>query len=316
MNAVRGATSLVAKLTITNVGSTALSITGLTITGGEAANFVFGSKGGLPASLAAGASTTVTVAYKPPAATTLGIHTSSLVITSNDASKPSITVGLRGLATAGTGGQNEPSLQRLFDLYQFNIATGDKNPANTDLYSPTETLGASNEINVQRMVRSNAGAPVTVQALGTFAGGSPAANFGFYPAGLPNAKTQLLSINSGEAQTVALNPLGTNSFNPTSPFGLYVNFPIFGNTAYSEDSLNTTEGTAANRRKVRFYPLKNADGSTVPDTFVFTSEDFVNGNGAFDVNDFFGIIRNVKVASTGSIAYENLDIHLGRRPHK
>ncbi|CAA9374686.1 MAG: hypothetical protein AVDCRST_MAG64-219, partial [uncultured Phycisphaerae bacterium] len=93
-------------------------------------------------------------------------------------------------------------------------------------------------------------------------------------------------------------------------FGLYVTFPIFGNTAYSEDHLNTGEGTVANRRKVRFYPLKSPDGTTVPNAFVFTSEDFVNGDGSFDVNDFFGIVRNVRVAgaSTGTgVTVSNLD---------
>jgi hypothetical protein len=57
------------------------------------------------------------------------------------------------------------------------------------------------------------------------------------------------------------------------------------------------EGTVTNRRKFRFYPLKNPDGTTVPNAYVFTSEDFVNDpTGAYDTNDFFGIVRNVRIA--------------------
>lgn len=310
MNAVRGQTSGAAKLRITNTSTTNLSITGLAISGGEAGNFQITATQGLPGVLTPGATVTVQVVYKAPAATTLGIHTSSLVITSADASKPSITVPLRGLATAGTGGQNEPSLQRLFDLYQLNINTGDKNAANTDLYNLTESLGASDEVVAQRFVKSVSG-PIIIQTLGTFAGGSPAARFGYYTAGSPTSKTEVLTINSTEAQSVTLNPNGPGSFDPgAATFGLYITFPIFGNTAYSEDNLNTGELTAADRRKVRFYPLKNADGTIVPNAYVFTSEDYVNGNGSFDVNDFIGIIRNVKIAApsvTAEVTYENLD---------
>jgi hypothetical protein len=76
-----------------------------------------------------------------------------------------------------------------------------------------------------------------VQALGTFAGGSPAAVFGWYQAGNAGAKSQVLTINSGEAQSVTLNPVGATSFDPgAATFGLYANFPITKVTSYSEDT--------------------------------------------------------------------------------
>ncbi|MDB5297094.1 MAG: Fibronectin type 3 protein, partial [Phycisphaerales bacterium] len=307
-NAVKSTTSGVAKLVIKNAGTTALSITGLTLGGTSAASFTITNKGGLPASLAAGASATVQVTFK--AGTTVGaITTATLTVASNDASKPSIVVALRGLVTAGTGGQFEPSLQKLFDLYQLNVATGDKNAADTDLYNPTEPLTGGEEVTAPRLVKAGTGS-VLVQVLGTFAGGSPAAQFGWYTAGSANTRAQLLSVPAADAQTVNPTPTGSTTFDPGSAtFGLYSTFPIFGNTAYSEDNLNTAEQSVADRRKVRFYPLKNPDGSVVANAYVFTSEDFVNGNGAYDVNDFFGIIRNVKaaVAATGGVTLTNLD---------
>src|SRR5205823_15042819 len=52
----------------------------------------------------------------------------------------------------------------------------------------------------------------------------------------------------------------------------------------------------ANRRKVRFYPLKNSDGTVVPNAYVFAFEEYTL---AYDQNDVIGIIRNVKPAPAG-----------------
>ena len=58
-------------------------------------------------------------------------------------------------------------------------------------------------------------------------------------------------------------------------------------------------------RKMRFYPLKNADGSIVPNAYVFAFEDY---NKAYDFNDVVGIILNVQAAPTGAyIGTANLD---------
>ena len=43
-------------------------------------------------------------------------------------------------------------------------------------------------------------------------------------------------------------------------------------------------------KKVRVYPLKNADGTAVPNTYVFATEDY---NVTYDQNDVIGIIHNV-----------------------
>jgi glucose/arabinose dehydrogenase len=308
-NAVRGQTSPTARLTITNTSTTALSITGLTLGGAQAGLFRITSNGGLPGTIAAGASATVTVVFNPSTTTTLGIQTATLTVASNDSARPSITVALRGLAHNGGGGQNEPSLQRILDLYQLGVQTGDRNAGNTNLYSPTETLAANEEVLVQTLVKATTG-PVTIQPLATFAGGSPAVRFGYYAAGSTSSRNELFTIGSGEAQSVFQTPVGTTSFDPgTASFGIYATFPIFGNTAYSEDRLNTSEATVSNRRKVRFYPLKDAAGAVIPNAYVFASEDFANDRtGGYDVNDFVGIIRNVKVATAGTgLTIENLD---------
>ena len=81
-------------------------------------------------------------------------------------------------------------------------------------------------------------------------------------------------------------------------FSIYGVFPAFTNReVYSEDSLNTWEPTAANRRKIRFYPLKNADGSVVPNAYVVGVEAI---SAYSDQQDVMFIIRNVKRAPTSA----------------
>ena len=61
----------------------------------------------------------------------------------------------------------------------------------------------------------------------------------------------------------------------------------------------------ANRRKIRFYPLKNSDGTTVPNAYVFAFEEYTL---SYDQNDIVGIIRNVKAAPSGpELGLDNAD---------
>ncbi len=143
---------------------------------------------------------------------------------------------------------------------------------------------------------------------------NPALIFGYYEAGSPQNQTDLFRVDKSDAQSV--NPLfnGSTIFDPgTGAFGLYSVWPTFTNkttdnftrTVFSEDSLNTWESISANRRKVRFYPLKNSDGSVVPNTYVFAFEEFTQD---YDQQDVVGIIRNVKAAPAGpELGIENTD---------
>ena len=127
-NDVRGgAASASKRVTISNVGSGTLVIgtTGLSITGPQASMFEIVSAPQLPATLAPGQSVNVSIVFNPPSTTSAGIKTATLEIKSNDANTPTKTVSLRGLATTGTGGTNEPSLQRILDLYQIPVNVGD-----------------------------------------------------------------------------------------------------------------------------------------------------------------------------------------------
>src|SRR5207244_1082047 len=51
------------------------------------------------------------------------------------------------------------------------------------------------------------------------------------------------------------------------------------------------------KHKIRYYPMKNADGSIVVNSYIFAVEDF---NAGYESNDLVGVISNVKRAARTS----------------
>ena len=315
-NDVAGTTAGPARtLTIANTGTAPLAIPsdGLRITGADASMFVFTNRPVLPATVAPGQSITVTIAYQAPVGTPAGsIRTASLDIKSNDADLPAYSVALRGLTTAGTGGINEPSLQKILDVWQIPTDVGDVDPNNNDLYSNTQPLRVPNdEVAATRLLKAGAG-PVTVQTLAVFGvASSPAVRVGWYDAGSPTAKNELFTVANTEAQAIAPVVNGATAFDPgAKSFGVYSIWPGFSNREiFSEDVLNTAELTAANQHKVRFYRLRDAAGNIVPDALIMAHEEFVNAtNGNYDNQDIVAILRNVREAAAApEIGTDNLD---------
>ena len=306
-NDIRGdGTATRQTLTITNTGSKKLTISGLRITGADAALFSLIDSTALPRSVAVGSSVIVTVGFTGPAGASTAPRTASLVVTSDDPDQPTLTVRLRGMPTAGTGGDKEPSLQRVLDLHEIPINVGDSNPDDTFLNPP----GASDEVTIQRLVKASSGS-VLIEPLAMFGvATNPALRFGFYEPGTGANTTELFTMK--DAQSVTPFAQGSTTFDPGAlPFGLYGLFPSFKNAdgsvrvVYTEDSLNSWEGNASARRKVRFYPLKRANGTTVPNAYVFAFEEFTRD---YDQQDFVGVIRNVRPAPSGpELGIENLD---------
>ena len=219
-----------------------------------------------------------------------------------------MNVNLRGIGMNGTevaNGLNEPSLQRILDLFQIPDNVGDNDPTTTVF--PAQPVKPNDEVTGERFLKAGDG-NVSIQLLSIFDNlKSPSLDFGYYNPGSPTEKTQLFSDPQADAQSVDPTPVGNTTFDPgSSMFGLYGIFPAFTNRAvYTEDSLNTWEPVVANRTKVRFYPLKNADGSVVPNAYVFAFEEY---DKAYDQNDVVGIIRNVKIAPAGpEIGLDNAD---------
>jgi fibronectin type 3 domain-containing protein len=301
-------------LVIRNTGTAPLSIPsdGLKIVGTDAAMFAFSPATTLPLTIPAGGTLVVNVVFKPTGTTPLTIKTAAVEIRSNDPDQPFVSVALRGLPTTGTGGVNEPSLQRVLDLYQIPVFVGDANPDNTDLFNATDLLVTPNdELDMQRLVKAGPG-DVVIEPLAVFGvSSSPALRFGWYQAGTGDAKSELFTVAKADAQSVSPTPVGTTVFDPAGrTFGLYTSWPGFSNTEiFSEDALNTADADPNYRHKVRFYPLKNGDGSVVANAYVLAFEEYTApANGAYDNQDIVAIIRNVRPAPAGpEIGLQNLD---------
>jgi hypothetical protein len=279
-------------LKISNTGTASLTIpsNGITLGGTNAAEFTSSSKGGL--TIAAGSSKTINLAFVAKA---LGIQSATLTVKTNDSAHASTSIALRGLGTAGNGGLLEPSLQRILDLFQVPDKVGEPHPEQNPFPIPPAT--PNDEVQMQRMVKAGSG-KVSISLFAVFDNfKTPATAVGYYMD--PGALKQLFTVPMSDAQSVHPSISGSTSFDPgTSSFGIYTVFPAFNNRdAFSEDALNTWETKVANQKKVRFYPLKNKDGSKVANAFVFASEDY---NKAYDFNDVVGIIRNVKLSGSTS----------------
>ncbi|MDZ5662512.1 putative Ig domain-containing protein [Nocardioides sp. S-58] len=281
-------------VTVTNDGSEATTVTGAAITGTGAAAYSRTTSTSLPATLAPGASMTVTVGFDPSSE---GVAAASLGLTLSAGSAPSVS--LRGLGTDGLGGSAEPSLQYVLDAWELGIDTGDDNDATNEIHSSSServspTLGDS--IDVETFTRFADG-PVTVEPISVFGptDSAPVTEVSWYDDAAPATRNTLFSVSNSPAsngQTLTPTTTGALQFDPgQSTFGFVSRWPFFANRlVHTQDSLNTFAGAIGNH--VRVYPLVEG-GQPVPHAYVVATEEHTSG---FDFNDVVFIVRNVEPA--------------------
>ena len=300
-----GAASAAKTVTIENTGTGPLTVSGLTIGGADASQFQLSTPPTLPATVPAGGSLAVNVVFNP---TSTGPKGAQLQVASNDLDTPQSLVTLRGLGTLGLGGTNEPSLQWILDTYEIPVNVGDPDPTTGAL--PADPL-LGEEVSAQRFEKAVATDPVSVEVLAVFGPNGPGGTVvtgGRYAPG--PTETQVFSVANASSQSLVPATTGTLTFDPgTAPFGLYSTWPFFADRdVFGEDALNTWEATAANRHKVRVYPLKATGGAVVPNAYVVATEETTSG---FDYQDVVLVVRNVKPSvpppGNGDIDIENLD---------
>lgn len=282
---------------IRNAGDLPLTLksNSMYITGADASAFQLSGKT-VPATIEPGNTRTFRLNYT---AADISIDSATLVIKTNDPKRNTQEIPLRGLGQKGSGGDLEPSLQRVLDLFQIPVNVGDSNPDSTKFQVPAQT--PNDEVNLQVMQKAGTG-KVTIELLGLFVNdGAPAWSMGYYNdlGNIDTTPAALFTVPSvDDSQSAAPRVSGRTSFDPGSQrFGIWAAFPAFRNRkAFSQDQMNAWEPKNQNRKKIRFYPLKNSDGTTVKDAYVFACEDW---NVDYDFQDGVGIIRNVKLASAG-----------------
>jgi len=285
---VGGSVTAARSVTLTNKGDTSLTISSVSVTGTAAAKFRVVSR---PTTILPGQSGKVSVSF---GATYLGPQGATLQIRSNAAGNALLNVTLRGLGTRGLEGSNEPSLQWILDTYQIPVRVGDSTLSEGTLTRPPAT--PNNELVRQLFQKAGPGV-VTVTPIAIFSGpASPAATVGYYTltsTGGIAARNKLFDVPSGDYQTLNPGAVGRTTFDPgTQKFGLYSQWRAQNNRIVYQQDFRNTFITSSQRRMFRFYPLKNPDGSTVPNAYVVGNEEASN----HDYQDGVYIIRNVKAA--------------------
>jgi large repetitive protein len=225
-----------------------------------------------------------------------GLRLTNVIVTSiQDNQVVNNQIELRCVASV----QTEPSLQRVLDVHKINVNVGDNAPNNTTIHSDLfdEPL-LGNEITSQLFQKADTG-KVIIEPLGVFRPVSGAnasvVKLGWYSATNPTQTSQLFQINNqptSNASTFNVNITnGTLSFDPAQAlFGLYSEWAALNNRKiYTQDNLNTHSGAIPHHCRV--YPLKDANGNTIANSFVVAMEE---NNTGFEYQDIVFIIRNVK----------------------
>jgi hypothetical protein len=285
---VGGSVTAARSVTLRNNGDTNLTISSATISGTAATKFRVVSR---PTTILPGQSGKVSVNF---GATYLGPQGATLQIRSNASNNALLNVTLRGLGTRGLEGSNEPSLQWILDTYQIPVKVGDTTPSEGTLNSPPAT--PNNELVRQLFQKAGPGV-VTVTPIAIFSGpASPAAGVGYYTltsTGGVAARNKLFDVPSADYQTLNPRVVGRTTFDPgTQKFGLFSQWAAQNNRVVYQQDFRNTFITSSQRRMFRFYPLKNPDGSTVPNAYVVGNEEAFN----HDYQDGVYIIRNVRAA--------------------
>lgn len=224
--------------------------------------------------------------------------------TKNAAGKIISEIGLTGLSTKGLEGENEAPLSRIIDALGYKINCGWSTLANNSL-PPLQ----GDEISSQLFVKSGK-EKVEIIPVARY---SPDFElpFGYYVNSAQTPSKHQVGILAKkdiypEHQTLfpAISS-GTNSFDPgKNTFGFYATGPT--HSAYSEDCWNMLLYPENAVHATRIYPLKDAMGNTLKNTYLLCYEEAKNG----DYNDYVFVVKNIMPAKdsfTSLFNGKNLD---------
>ncbi|WP_051935670.1 NPCBM/NEW2 domain-containing protein [Deinococcus sp. YIM 77859] len=203
-------------------------------------------------------------------------------------------IKLSGLSARGREGNLEPTLAQIVDALGYAVDVG-----GTELLLGTSPNPIGDEVTAPLFERAGAG-PVTLRPVARYSPDGPSP-YGTYTleGGVPRLQPRATLV-AGQAQNLnpAIEPGGSESFSPgDEPFGVYLaaNGYAAQNT-YTQDTLNT----GPIRHAVRVYPLKDAAGQPLPNSYLLGFEPAQNG----DYQDVVFILQNVRpVAAPAGLAW-------------
>ena len=276
---------------VKNTGTQTLNVTGFTFSGPQGNAFQLASGQVSNFTLAAGASRTVNVVFKP---VQLDINRGTLTILSNDSTKPAATVALGGINPITYEGDYEPSVQQIIDTFGLTTNAG---IAGTPYVNSVGTTSAprGDEVSSSYWSRLDTTKPVNLYPMAHYSGRTTGTTgpFGWFAKGT-STKSQLFyfqggsDVSGGENQRITPKIAGTTTFTPAGSFGLWD-----GYTSWSDASKNSEQTF-----NYRFYPAKDANGQVIAGTYVVgvdtgtKSAQYKN----WDYQDQVFLLTNVKPA--------------------
>ncbi|WP_454085363.1 PA14 domain-containing protein [Georgenia sp. Marseille-Q6866] len=275
-------TSAGKSLIVTNESTESVTL-GRTLVGSHPGEFTV--TGGAT-TLAAGQSTTITVAFKP--GSTAGQRSAVLRLTGGD---QTIDVGLYGLAMQGIEGGNEPSLHNVLGTLGYNVNVGW-----TNLAGGMNPAARGEEVLEPLFVKAGT-APVNMRPLAHYA---PKEHlpFGWYTGdGGASERNIIAQIDTSGYQSL-LPPIttgGSTNFDPgTAEFGFFYRSDKFDRFGYTEDRLNSP---AADAHRARIYPAKDREGTLIRNAYIVAFEDASNG----DYQDYLFLVTGVRPAGEAPV---------------
>ncbi|CAN5476248.1 hypothetical protein BH23BAC1_BH23BAC1_35050 [soil metagenome] len=289
-SSVKAVTTSPQNLTITNSGNGLLEINEINIEGPNPSLFKILNKPALPKVLSPEESLVLDITFAP-ANSNVGAFSAELVVKTDDFQKPTVTGGLFGLSANGLEGNNEPTLNNIVKTLGYNINVG-----GTDLVLSTEPILIGDEISASLFIKAGSG-DIEFTPVARY---SPLETvpFGYYTNQSGNISLNQIGELSGESpQHQTLLPAissGQTTFDPGSGrFGFYTKTSNSTQTNYTEDALNPGIGPMNLQHLVRVYPLKDRQGTLIPNSYLVAFEEAYNG----DYQDFVFVIKNVKPAT-------------------
>ncbi len=223
-----------------------------------------------------------------------GVYDGTLTLHSNDPNTPTATMALAGYYQTESENSQEPSLQTIVNL----LAGYDTNINSTPIPDLTETSTTTStptyygeEVVSPYWMAADPGQSVTVEQLAAFHTEGNSVPTYWYAKG-SNTNNKLFSTASDDGQTLLPYESGTTnlsiaSFSTTSAFGFKIDYD------YTDDAKNT--GTFGGGHHVRFYPVRSANGSLVPNTYLMTMDYSINPEN-YDFQDNVYIVSNIRPA--------------------
>jgi hypothetical protein len=222
-----------------------------------------------------------------------GVWDGTLVLNSNDPNNPVSTTQLRGYWQQNSENDNEPGFMTManllfgWDTYINSTPVTTLSETNSSTGSPTYY---GEEVVSGYWAQADASTPVSVQQIAGYHTEGNTASTYWYPQGASGSKTQLFETASDDGQTLFPYAINTTTpaaatFNTTDTFG----FDTDG--VFSDDALNP--GTPGAGHHFRFYPIRDANGDLVPNTYIMTMDyDLVPEN--YDFQDNVYIVKNIR----------------------